>query len=388
MEKERPLYTKLVKRTQEKSPLIQVILGPRQIGKTTIVKQLIQVYGGTYKSADGPLPPSYEDLKSWWGEASSSTSKILVIDEIQKVPSWSEIIKELWDKTQEKNPLKVLLTGSSSLLMQKGLTESLLGRYELIQAEHWGLYEAQEIFSLTLREYINFGCYPGSIRFLGDKERWGSYIANSVIEPVLSRDLLQLSHVKSPHLLRQIFSVACAYPAQIISLTKLMGNLTEKGTKKTLKNYLKLLSNAYLISTIEKYSTRQIKTKESIPKFIIHDNALIRALERPVSQDLSSERFGHYFENSIASRFIESGYETYYWRERGYEVDLVVISPNNEKWAIEVKTGKVKEADLKGLKYFCKKFPDFSPKLISLESVSFDFVEVLDYKEVLSLRRA
>lgn len=383
MYKKRNLYRIIKKRISEKQPLVQVIIGPRQVGKTTALKQAIGS-NALYLSADGPIPPSYRDIENWWKKTTTSKHKVLAIDEVQKIPDWSEIIKKLWDNDQS---IKVILTGSSSILMEKGFTESLAGRYELIQAEHWNFFETRKIFGLSLYEYISFGCYPGSIRFLDNKIRWSDFIKNSIIEPVISKDLLQLSPVKSPALLRQLFLVACAYPAQIISLTKLLGELNEKGSVPTLKNYMKLLSDSFLVSTIEKYSTRKLRTKVSIPKIIVHDNSLIRSFEKPVGQKLSAKRFGRYFENSIAARFIEAGYETYYWKERSIEVDLVIIGPENQKWAIEVKSTKTNLKSLSGLFYFCKKFPEFTPKLISLENQKIDGIETIPILEVLELYR-
>ena len=381
--KKRLLSNIIKSRIEEKNPLIQVIIGPRQVGKTTALKQAIGAQA-LYFSADGPIPPTHNDISDWWAQARRSNNKILAIDEVQKIPGWSEIVKKLWDYDQS---LIVVLTGSSSLLMEKGLTESLAGRYELIKAEHWNFSEAETIFNMSLKDYISYGCYPGAIKFLENKIRWSDYLKNSIIEPVISKDLLQLSPVKSPALLRQLFFIACSYPAQLISLTKLLGELNEKGSIPTLKNYMKLLSDSFLVSSIEKYSTRKIKTKVSIPKIIVHDNGLLRSLEKPASKELSSERFGRYFENTIGSRFIQAGYETYYWKERNLEVDLVVIGPENEKWAIEVKSSKTDIADLKGLFYFCKKFPEFTPKLISLSNQDLDGIETIPVQNVLGLYR-
>jgi len=380
--KKRKLYSIIKSRINEDQPLIQIILGPRQVGKTTALKQVIGSKS-LYFSADGPIPPTAAEIKTLWGKAHNSSNKILAIDEVQKIPNWNEIIKQLWDNDKS---IKLLLTGSSSLLMERGLSESLAGRYELIQAEHWSLHEAKSIFGMSIREYISFGCYPGSIRFLKDKTRWAEYIKSSIIEPVISRDLLQISPVKSPMLLRQLFFVACSYPAQIISLRKLVGELNEKGSIPTLKSYMKLLSDAFLISSIEKYSTRKIKTKVSMPKIIIHDNALIRSLEKPASEELTAKKFGRYFENCIASRFIEAGYETYYWKDRDLEVDLVVIGPENQKWAIEIKSSTIDRTSLKGVLHFCKKFPEFEPKLISFENQKLQGVETLPVEEILSLQ--
>ncbi|MCB0406790.1 MAG: DUF4143 domain-containing protein, partial [Bdellovibrionales bacterium] len=287
-----------------------------------------------------------------------------------------------------ENPkIKVILTGSSALLMEKGLTETLAGRFELIQAEHWNFQEAKDIFSLSLQDYLEFGCYPGAVRFLQDINRWGSYIRDSIVEPALGRDLLQLHPVENPALLRQVFAIALDMPAQIISLQKLQARLQGRGAVATIQNYLHLLSKGFLVSSLEKYSTSVIRGKKSSPKLIVHDNGLLRAFERPVDNSLSPDRLGRYFENIVGARFIEAGWKTFYWKDRSLEVDYVVIGPKNEKWAIEVKSSKCSMQDLKGLEVFCKNNSEFEPKLISLVDQKMEGIESLSLDKILSLCR-
>ena len=312
------------------------------------------------------------------------------IDEVQKISGWSEELKRLWDA----NPgsLKIIITGSSALLVDKGLSEALTGRFELIAVEHWNLSEAQRIFGAALREFIEYGCYPGAQRFLRGKdgasiERWASYVRDSIVEPTLGRDLLLLTKVEHPALLRQVFGVASSLPSEIISLQKLQGQLQGRGSLPTIRNYLKLLGGCFLVSGLDKYSPRLLRLRSSAPKLIVHDNGLMRAFERPVTAPLSSERFGRYFENCIGARFIEAGWDTYYWKDRDREVDFVVIGPNGEKWAIEVKSSLIKEKDLASLRAFCAQFADFEPCLISLEQQTFSGIRTLDVEEILSLHR-
>jgi len=280
------------------------------------------------------------------------------------------------------------VTGSSALLLEKGLKESLAGRFELIRAEHWNYQEVKKIFGLTLAEFIEFGCYPGSIPLLKDNlNRWGQYVRDSIVEPAIGRDLLQLYTIDQPALLRQIFGAAVSLPAQIVSLQKMQGQLQGKGTLPTIQNYLKLLSEAFLVSGVEKYSASLIRSKKSSPKLIVHDNGLIRVFERPIGEKISSEKMGRYFENCIGARFIEAGWNTYYWKDRDLEVDFVVIGPNNEKWAIEVKTTKTSRQGLKGLFKFCGLYKDFEPVLISMVGQKIDEVKNISAEEVLSFSR-
>lgn len=383
-EQNRDIVTTLSNRIDEKSPFIQVLIGPRQVGKTTALKAALN-NKGIYHTADYPTPLGSEALIKWWEEAENDSSRLLAIDEIQKVTDWRETIKYLWDKTEN---FKLILTGSSSLLVEKGLKETLAGRFELLRAEHWNFEEASRVFGLSIPEFIEFGCYPGAAQFLNNPTRWGSYIRDSIVEPAIGRDLLQLHPIESPALMRQIFGSAISVPAQLLSTQKMQGTLQEKGSVPTIRHYLSLLSQAFLVTGIEKYSLSQIRTKSSIPKFIIHDNGLCRAFERPITSKIEPERLGHYFENTVAARFIEAGWNTYYWKHRNYEVDLVVIGPNNEKWAIEVKSGNTSIEELRGVFEFCKIHNDFEPYLLSLSGQKFKEIASLDASKILSLHRA
>lgn len=383
MEK-RELASRIQARLKEKTPLIQVIIGPRQVGKTTALKAALEGRG-IYLSADSPTPLPYTIIEENWKKALKDPSRILAIDEIQKIQGWSEILKKLWDGSTKK--IKVVVTGSSALLVEKGLKETMAGRFELIRAEHWNYKEAKKIFNLTLQEYIEYGCYPGSIPFLNTVERWGEYVRDSIVEPALGRDLLQLHPVDQPALLRQVFGVAVTLPCQIISLQKLQGQLQGKGTLPTIQNYLKLLADAYIVTGVEKYYSAPFRTKKSSPKLIIHDNGLIRAFRRPIQKSPDAKELGHYFENVVGARFLEAGWETYYWKERDDDVDFVVLGPGGEKWALEVKSAKTTEAELKGLFKFCKQHPDFEPRLVSLVGQNIPHVNSLVSEEILSLSR-
>lgn len=382
-EQNRGLVAALKLRIGEKAPLIQVVIGPRQVGKTTALKAALNGRG-VYHSADYPTPLGSDVLIKWWGKAEQDESRLLAVDEIQKITDWSETVKYLWDKSKN---MKLIITGSSSLLVEKGLKETLAGRFELIRVEHWNYSEAASVFNLSLHQFIEFGCYPGSIQLIKDRSRWGDFVRDAIVEPAIGRDLLQLYPIKNPALIRQIFGTAVSLPAQLISTQKLQGVLQEKGTVPTISHYLSLLAEAFLVTGLQKYNHSQIQARKSIPKLIIHDNALCRAFERPVVEDIDAEKFGRYFENAVGARFIEAGWDTYYWKHRDYEVDFVVIGPKNQKWAVEVKVGKTSLAELGGLFEFCKRHHEFEPKLISLLDQSIEGVGSLDPREILSLSR-
>jgi predicted AAA+ superfamily ATPase len=374
----RSIERQIQARLNEKSPLIQVVIGPRQVGKTTAIRQALNGRG-IYESADSPTPLPPQIIEMWWEEAVKNPDKILAIDEIQKISGWSEVIKKKWDNDKS---LKVILSGSAALSIEKELRESLAGRFELLRAEHWNYAEAKMLFSSTVKDFVEFGCYPGAERFKEDLSRWSAYVRDSIVEPAIGRDILSLHPVENPALLRQIFGFAIANPAQIISLHKLQGQLQSKGAVATVQHYLSLLAASFLVSGLQKYSGQTLRTKKSSPKIVIHDNALIRAFER---QPVDPQRFGRYFENCVSARFIEAGWSTYYWTDRDHDVDLVVVGPKNQKWAIEVKSSHCDPHDLRGLKHFIRHFPEFSPVLISLVDQKIEGISTIQVEKILSL---
>lgn len=380
----RSIFGLLEARIAEKKPLIQIMIGPRQVGKTTLVKAVLN-HRGVYGSADSPVPLDHSAISEWWEQALHTPDKILVIDEVQKVREWSEVIKQLWDANPHS--LKVVLTGSSALLVEKGLRETLAGRFELIRVEHWNFHEAKQIFGMSLRDYIGFGCYPGAVAFLKDIHRWADYVRDSIVEPAIGRDLLQLHPIDHPALLRQIFGVAVSMPAHVISLQKMQGQLQGKGTLPTIQHYMNLLAEAFLVTAVEKYSPIPIRTRRSTPKMIVHDNGLIRAFERPVTDTVLPEPFGRYLENAVGARFIEAGWETYYWKDRDLEVDFVVLGPGGEKWAVEVKSAKTSMGEMKGLLQFCQLYPEFKPVLVSYVGQTIEGVQSVALEDVLSMHR-
>jgi hypothetical protein len=369
---------------EEEHPLIQVVVGPRQVGKTTALQGAL-AGRGLYVSADYPTPTPVQRIGEWWARAAGHPDGILAIDEIQKVPGWSEEIKRLWDA--EPGSLKVILTGSSSLLMERGLGESLTGRFELLRAEHWNLQEAREYFGQSPAEFVEFGCYPGAARFLDDLERWGAYVRDAIIEPTLGRDLVQLHPVENPALLRQVLGVALSLPAQVVSLQKIQGQLQDSGAIATISHYLNLLSQAFLVSDLQRFTPQPFRSRRSSPKLIVHDNALLRSFERPIGAPLPPDRFGRYLENSVGARLIESGWETYYWKDRHLEVDFVTLGPGGERWALEVKHRAPGAQELKGLLRFCESFGDFTPCVASFEETAIPGVRWIPVEDILRLSR-
>lgn len=324
---------------RDHSPLIQVLLGPRQVGKTTAVLDIIEnslKNKAIYVSADEVFNSSPEWLLENWKKAEID-KKILFIDEIQKCENWSEVIKKLYDENKKnKKNVKCILLGSSSLEIQKGLSESLTGRFNLIQASHWNASESQSAFGMTFEQYLKYGGYPGSYCYMKDKIKWSQFIQQSIISTVIDKDILHFNKVKSPSLFRQAFEILTNYPAHEISLTKLLGQLQDRGNVDLVKYYLKLYEGAFLIKTLEKFHEKKILTKSSSPKIILQAPCLYQL---GILDDYSNDEKGRIFENLVGAQLLRSAPEVYYWRQGTFEVDYVV-KLGRKLWAIEVKSGR------------------------------------------------
>jgi len=343
---------------------IQVILGPRQVGKTTsILHYLEHEYKGPYVfvSSDSVFNASTLWLREKWQEARQKKA-LLVIDEIQKVENWSEVVKSLWDEDKRSKKLTpCVLLGSSSLELQRGLTESLTGRFQLITAYHWNFHESTEGYDLTFDQYLKFGGYPGSYPLIKD-EVWLTYLKNSIIETVIEKDILKNHTVKSPALFKQAFEILISYPAQEVSYTKLLGQLQDKGNTELVKHYIKLYEGAFLIKALEKFSTNSIKTRSSSPKILPLCPAFFYS---NILDEYSATEKGRVFELIVGAQLIRTGLDLYYWREGAHEVDYI-LKRGRKIWAVEVKSGKKKSA--KGLDIFLAKFAQAKGIIITLEN--------------------
>ena len=360
-----------------KPNFIQVVSGPRQVGKTTLALQVLERWNGpkVYQTADQPNIPSFEWISMHWQKARTLTSHrgpeaLFVLDEAQKIPHWSEIVKKLFDEDRRlKRRLRIVLLGSSALLMQRGLTESLAGRFEIHRHNHWSFSECREYFSLGLEEYLYFGGFPGALPLRKNQARWARYIRDSLIETVLSKDVLLMMPVSKPMLLRQIFGLATAYPAQILSYQKMLGQLQDAGNTTTVASYIKLLSNAFLVTALERWSGSKIKQRGSIPKLLVMDNALISAMSGQKFGEVKKNKVlcGRLLENAIGAKLYailrEKGANLFYWRQRQEEIDYV-IQAGDRLIAIEVKSGIAKQAE-RNLIAFRRQYKKAKPVIIS-----------------------
>lgn len=362
------LYDELRRRLSEKRRFLQVLAGPRQTGKTTLARQVMEALEMPthYASADEPTLRDRIWLEQQWEAArlkarGSKTGALLVLDEIQKVPGWPDAVKLLWDAdTHARLPLKVLLLGSSPLLIQSGLTESLAGRFEIIPVPHWSFAEMREAFGWELEQYIYFGAYPGAAELIAEPERWRRYILDSLIETTIARDILLLTRVDKPALLRRLFHLGCAYSGQVLSFQKMLGQLQDAGNTVTLAHYLELLRGAGMIVGLPKYAHGQVRQRGSSPKLQVLNTALMTAQSgRSLAEARADADFwGRLVESCVGAHLLNSSmgsdFALSYWRERNLEVDFV-LHRGRTAVAIEVKSGRRRES-LSGMEAFAKRF--------------------------------
>jgi predicted AAA+ superfamily ATPase len=362
----RPLLEQLYEFCNKHQTVVQALVGSRQVGKTTLAKQLSAKlpFASVYASADAPLPPGPEWIETQWRLAAMKAAQtqqpvLLILDEIQKVNGWSETIKKLWD--EKTVDIRLMILGSSSMLVQSGLSESMSGRFFLHRCPHWSYSECRRAFGWSLNQWLYYGGYPGAAVFVDNLEQWKSYVTDSLIETVLSRDVLQLQAVRKPALLRHLFLLSAAYPAQILSFNKMLGQLQDAGNTTTLSHYLKLLESAFLVSGLPVFSKGHIRQRAGSPKLILWNNALVNALSTATYQSVLADpaRWGRIVENAVGAHLLNglspSSHLVSHWRHGGHEVDFV-IQQGPEIWGLEVKTGGGAKAQ--GLQHFRQRYPE------------------------------
>lgn len=348
----RGIFDLLISRLAEEAGRIQVVSGPRQVGKTTAVRQALEAIEAPshYASADDPALRDAAWLEAQWEEGRRLAGErragaILAVDEIQKVGGWAETVKRLWDEDRRGDlPLRVVLLGSAALLVQRGLSESLTGRFELIRASHWSFGEMRDAFGFSLDEFIHFGGYPGAAELIEDERRWAAFVLDAIVETTVSRDLLLLTRVDKPALLRNLFRLVCDYSSQIVSYQKLTGQLQDAGNTTTLAHYLDLLSGAGLAVGLEKYAAGKVRQRRSTPKLLALDTALVSATSGRTFAEARDDpqHWGRLVETAAGAHLLatrDPRAEILYWRDRGREVDFVV-ERGKRLTAIEVKSGR------------------------------------------------
>ena len=381
----RSTFEVLNRRLAEPRRFIQVLSGPRQTGKTTLVQQVLSgtKAPGHYASADEPALKGRSWIEQQWEAARLKTkgdghkrSAVLVLDEIQKITGWSEAVKRLWDEdTSGRCPLHVVLLGSSTLLVRSGLTESLAGRFETIPVTHWSFAEMRRAFGLGLDDYIVYGGYPGAAGLVDDFNRYASYIRDSLIETTISRDVLPMRRVDKPALLRQLSFLACSQSSQILSYQKMLGQLQDAGNTTTLAHYLDLLHGAGLVCGLRKYAGQRSRQRASSPKLLVLNTALMTAVTAVDKKEAmrQPDYWGRLVESAVGSSLANSirgkNLALFYWSGRNREVDYLLCS-GKEIVAIEVKSGRKRDT-LPGMEVLSKEFKVKRKLLVGPQGIPF-----------------
>ena len=338
---------------QEKRRFIQVIMGPRQVGKSTLMKQVVNALDipFVFYPADAVPATQLSWISDCWNAARAKMrveglkELILVIDEIQKITGWSEVVKKEWDSDSFYDVnLKVLLLGSSRVMLDKGLSDSLEGRFERIILSHWSFAEMREAFGFTLDQFVYYGAYPGAAEIIGDEDRWRDYITGSIVDATINKDILVNEKIAKPALLRQTFELSAAYSGKELSFTKMIGQLQDAGNTTTIAGYLNLLSQAGLVCGLNKYAVDLARKRNSVPKHQVYNNALKNIYCEKSFVDAVQDRslWGRLFESAIGAHIMSyayaGDYRVYYWRANpGTEVDYV-LEKKGKVIAIEVKS--------------------------------------------------
>ena len=333
---------------------MQVVAGPRQVGKTTLVQQVLAEFDrpNVFVSADEPALRDASWLAAQWERArlvakdAGQRGAVLALDEVQKIQGWSEAVKRLWDEdTRFRLPLHVVLLGSAPLLVQRGLSESLAGRFEILHLPHWSFPEMRAAFGFSLEQYLYFGGYPGAAPLAGDPPRWRRYLLDALVEPTIARDVLLLTRVDKPALLRRLFELGCRYSGQVLSYTKMLGQLHDAGNTTTLAHYLELLAGAGMLTGLPKFAGAAVRSRSSSPKLQVFNTALLTSLSGLTPAEARDDRefWGRLTESAVGAHLANAAAcgecELFYWREGNREVDFV-LRAGRTVVAIEVKSGR------------------------------------------------
>jgi uncharacterized protein len=371
------------RRLSEPRRFMQVVAGPRQVGKTTLVRQTLAALDPSIArhsvSADSPGLVGSTWLHTQWETARALAAQagccVLVLDEVQKLPNWTEEIKRLWDEdTREGRDVRTVILGSAPLLIARGLTESMAGRFEITRLGHWHFNEMREAFGFTLDQFIYYGGYPGAASLIGDEARWAAYVRDALIETTISKDVLLLTPVQKPVLLRRVFDLACRYSGQELSYQKMMGQLSDAGNTTTLAHYLELLEGAGMVCGLQKYAGQVVRQRASSPKLQVFNTALMGAIA--ASEGFGFDRlratpelWGRMVESAVGAQLLarhlthsSSAPVVQYWRDGQREVDFV-LRDKSQLFALEVESGSTVRTT-PGLDAFCAQFPVARPQVV------------------------
>jgi len=367
----------LQQRLREPAPArIQLLVGPRQVGKTRLLLELAREYGGNalYCAADAPEVT----MPEWWDyqrrhifRLAREHTAVMLLDEIQYLPDWSRLLKSHIDQIYRENlPIHIVVSGSAALHLGAGARESMAGRFERLELAHWPARDLSQAFAMSREDAIEtsvrFGNFPGAVRYLDDYERWRIYILESIIEPAIGRDLLVLEAIRKPALLRQVYAICAGHPCEVVSLTKIAGLLNEQGDVKTIAHYLQLLHEAFLVHPANRYARNELRRRAAPPKLIPLSNAFLAAmtLYGPPQPQTDAAQWGRWVENACIAFALSCRQQVQYWREEPLEVDAV-LDGSWGRWALEVKTGAFSpRQELRGLFEFTRRNPEYHPLVL------------------------
>lgn len=391
---QRSYFQTIAARINEPRKFIQIVEGPRQVGKSTLIKQVLHSISVPWMhfAADNVPATRSAWISDCWASARNKLHMehlpelLLVIDELQKLQNWAEVVKKEWDAdTFNDINIKVVLLGSSRVRLEKGLSESLKGRFETIKMPNWSLSEMQQAFGFTTDEYIYYGAYPGAADLRHDLDRWQEYISASIVDATINNDILMDTPIAKPALLRQTFELSSAYSGQLVSLTKMIGQLQDAGNTTTLAHYLELLAQSGMVCGLNKFAMDKARRRNSIPKYQVFNNALMSLY---CEHDFAAARanhklWGRLFESAVGAHIMNCAYtgrfEVYYWREGKEEVDFVLVK-NSKIVAVEVKSNHDK--DTSGLHTFSDLYHPHRSVLVGEGGIALETFLQSDLKEL------
>ncbi len=298
---------------------VTAIIGPRQAGKSTLIKHLLKSYSKESLYLDLERPSDLEKLKDPEWFFTSQKNKLICIDEVQRKPDLFPLIRSLVDEWDRPGCFVILGSASRDLLMQS--SESLAGRiiYKQLTPFLW-----KEVEDLSLEKYFERGGFPRSL-LAGDDEISFDW-RNSFISTFLERDLLQWVNF-TPATMRRLWQMLAHVNGQTVNYSNLGNSLGV--SNQTVKNYIDLLKSTYMVDVVEPHISNLGKRLVKAPKVYVSDSGITAALLQIRSfEELSGHpAFGSIWESVVLSnlRGIFPDAEIFYYRTAGgAEIDFVL----------------------------------------------------------------
>ena len=204
--------------------------------------------------------------------------------------------------------------------------------------------------------------------------------------PAIEKDILMTSTIYKPALLKQLFELGCSYSGEMLSLTKVLGQMQDAGNVTTLSSYLEILREANLLCGLRKYANDESRKRQSIPKFSVYNNALLTAYRgKGFEHDfIDPMLWGRWVESAVGTYLLDfaedNDCQLYYWRERNDEVDYILVS-QGEALALEVKSGK--RGMNSGLPAFTKKYHPRQSIVIGTDGIPLEEFFTADLRALL-----